>query len=269
MTSILQRIHAYKRMEVEEISRRQRLRALEDRVQAAAPPRGFGTALIRAARSGYGLIAELKRASPSRGLIRPDYDPGELARAYARGGATCLSVLTDGPSFQGSPTHLGQAAAVTDLPILRKDFMIDPCQCIEARAMGADCILIIMALVSRDQAREIEDQALCLGMDVLVEVHNHRELMRALTLNTRLLGINNRNLKTFAVSKEVTTRLAGQVGSEHLVISESGFFTPADLAHVARHGVRCFLVGESLMRSDNVEQATRDLLDDPVPACVI
>jgi len=266
MTSVLERIHEYKRDEVACLARRYSRSALEDRAQAATPPREFAAALGRAARNGYGLIAEIKKASPSRGLIRPDFQPGDLARGYARGGATCLSVLTDAPSFQGSADHLQMAARTTNLPILRKDFMIDPLQCLEARAMGADCILIIMALVSDDQARDLEDRAMDLGMAVLVEVHNRIELDRAMTLRSRLLGINNRNLMTFAVSRNVTAELAGQVGDEYQVISESGFFTSGDLAEVARQGVRCFLIGESLMRQDDVEQATRALLENPVPA---
>lgn len=262
MHSILQHIHSYKRVEVRELARHRS--ELEARAKIASKTRGFRRALQQASTNGYGLIAELKKASPSKGLIRNSFDPAWLARAYAAGGATCLSVLTDAPSFQGSADFLTEAAGAVDLPVLRKDFMIDPLQCSEARLMGADCILLIMAMLGDDQAREIEAVALDHGMDVLIEVHDHRELERAMRLESRLVGINNRNLNDFTVDLGTTISLLDHMDDDCLVVSESGFFTAADLAGMARHGVRCFLVGESLMRQDDVARATMDLLAEPV-----
>ena len=266
MTTILDRIKAYK---LTEIAARKVLHPLSDLETAArnAPaPRGFGRALRAAAATGYGLIAEIKKASPSKGLIRADFDPPALARAYQDGGATCLSVLTDGPSFQGDDRFLTAAHQVTTLPCLRKDFLYDPWQVIEARALHADCILIIMASVSDAQAAELESAAMALGMDVLVEVHDAAELDRAMALKSGLIGINNRNLHSFDVTLQTTRDLAPRVPSDRLVVSESGLFTPTDLADVARHGARAFLIGEALMRQPDVAAATRAILARPATA---
>lgn len=261
---LLARIFASKRDEVAAAKARQPLAALEVEARTQPPARGFAAALDRAVASGrYALIAELKKASPSAGLIRPDFDPPALARAYHQGGAACLSVLTDGPRFQGDNAYLAAARAAVPLPALRKDFMLDPWQIVESRALGADCILLIMAALTDDEARTLETAALDFGMDVLVEVHDGAELDRALGLRTRLLGINNRNLKTLKTDLATTEALASRVPRDRLLVSESGFGTPADLARVARIGVRCFLIGEALMRQADVEQATRALLAQP------
>ncbi len=225
------------------------------------PTRNFGRALKETvAKGGYGLIAEIKQASPSAGLIRPDFRPSALARAYADAGATCLSVLTDGPYFQGSPDHLKVARATVPLPVLRKDFMLDDWQVYESRAMGADCILLIMAALSDRQARELEELARALDLDVLVEVHNRAELDRALGLQTSLIGINNRNLKTLQTDLETTAELAPHVPSDRFLIAESGIRTHADVRRLAEAGASCFLVGESLLRQPDVGAATRALL---------
>ncbi|MGC6411452.1 MAG: indole-3-glycerol phosphate synthase TrpC [Candidatus Puniceispirillaceae bacterium] len=266
MSDVLATINAAKAEEVAALNSQFGLNSLAEMAAAGDEIRPFAAALARASQDGYGLIAELKKASPSKGLIRPDFHPAEIAQAYQRGGASCLSVLTDRKWFQGHADYLKAARAACSLPILRKDFMIDPLQIYEARAMGADCILLIMASLGDAQAQELEATAFELGMDVLIEVHDRAELSRATRLKSPLMGINNRNLKTMEISLDVGAAMLPDLPDDRIAIAESGLFAPADLARMASAGARCFLVGESLMRQDDVASATASLLANPIPA---
>jgi len=264
MSDTLARICAAKRRHVAQRRARRPLAELEDAARAAPPPRPFAAALGRAvAGGGWGLIAEIKKASPSRGVIRADFDPAALARAYEAGGAACLSVLTDGPYFEGADADLAAARAAVALPVLRKDFMLDPYQVVEARALGADCILLVLAALDDAGAAELEAAAGAWGMEVLAEVHDGAELERAARLRTRLIGINNRDLKTLEVDLSTTEALAPLLPGGAVAVSESGLATPADLARMSRAGVDCFLIGEALMRQADVAAATAALLAAP------
>ncbi|RVT84323.1 indole-3-glycerol phosphate synthase TrpC [Rhodobacteraceae bacterium CCMM004] len=262
--TVLDRIKAYKLDEVAARKADTPLADVEAAARAAPAVRPFAEALHAASREGYGLIAEIKKASPSKGLIRADFDPPALARAYAEGGAACLSVLTDAPSFQGHEDYLTAARAAVDLPVLRKDFLYDPWQVAESRSLGADCVLLIMASLDDAQAAELEAAARDWEMAVLIEVHDEAELERAHKLASPLIGINNRDLRTFETSLDTTRRLARLAETDRTLVAESGLSTPDDLADLARYGARAFLVGEALMRQPDVAQATRDLLADPL-----
>ena len=264
--TILEKIKAYKLEHVAACKEARPMEEIEAAARSAPPVRPFAKALSKSIQTGYGLIAEVKKASPSKGLIRDDFDPPTLAEAYEKGGATCLSVLTDGPSFQGDDSFLMAAREAVSLPVLRKDFLYDPYQVAESRALGADCILIIMASVSDSQAAELEAAAAEWEMDALIEVHNRAELDRGIQLKSRLIGINNRDLNTFETSLDTTRGLIKHIPEDRLIVSESGLSGPKELAELAMYGARCFLIGESLMREENVEQATRSLLSNPLTA---
>ena len=265
MKNVLAKILDEKRLEVAALAAQHSFASLDHAAQSAPPTRGFAAALARDSATGYGLIAELKKASPSKGVIRADFNPASLAKAYEMGGASCLSVLTDRKWFQGADEYLPAARAATNLPVLRKDFMIDPLQIVHSRALGADCILLIMAALDDALAADLEATAMNYGMDVLIECHDADELARAAKLRSPLMGINNRNLKTMDISLDVGAAMLPHMPKDRIAIAESGLFTPADLAKMAGVGARCFLIGESLMRADDVAKATKDILQNPAP----
>ena len=268
MINVLDKICEEKRKHVVQKKATRSLTEIKNRCEFISKPLKFVNALKEASKTGYGLIAEIKRSSPSKGLIRQDFDSKILAKAYKAGGATCISVLTDTPYFDGCDEHFTEAKEAVDLPILRKDFMLEPYQIHESRAMGADCILLIMAALSNDEASELEDIAISYGMDVLIEVHNQSELEQAITLRSPMIGINNRNLKTLKTDVETTKVLAAMVPEGKLLVSESGLYSPEDLAEMAKFGARCFLIGESLMRQDDVTTAVQKILSNPLDGAV-
>jgi indole-3-glycerol phosphate synthase len=264
MADILAKICEVKRSHVEQCKSTVPHSELKEKLPNNFAVKSFSEALKTSLKFGYGLIAEIKKASPSKGLIRKDFSPNELALSYQRGGASCLSVLTDEPFFMGRNDFLTSVREISSLPILRKDFMLDPYQITESRVLGADCILLIMAALNDDLAIELENYAFDLGMDVLIEVHDEHEMERALRLKSPLIGVNNRNLKTMKTDLATTERLAHLVPMDRILISESGLNTEADLARMANVGARCFLIGEALMRQENLEDATRSILSKPV-----
>ena len=261
MTDILKKIKAYKIEEVKTTKLTTSIYSLEQKAKRNPLPLGFENRLRVKQITSYGIIAEIKKASPSKGIIRYDFNVGQIANAYESGGAACLSVLTDFKSFKGENQFIAEARKSSSIPILRKDFLYDPYQVLETRALGADCILIIMAMVSDQQAEELEDCAISWGMDVLVEVHDEKELERALNLKSKLIGVNNRNLKTFNIRLETTEELAVKIPKNYLIVSESGLLNKGDLQKMAKENVRSFLIGESLMRQNNINAAIKALLD--------